>query len=185
MWSKGEDKGKSKDKLNCNKIGKLDTWGGIAGTRTRAMAKTRTTATTNATARTKATTRIRSTARTRATAREAKAKVTRATCHRCGNKTHFARDCAVVAAQQVTETQSTTEAAPKATTQVTVAQSENFPIFGIQDFRAVGSKKGAMVLDSGAELHVGTEHFHEKDDISPEVPGKGLVGICGDALNYK
>ena len=89
------------------------------------------------------------------------------------------------AAQQVTEEQAAADARPTAARQVTYAQDEDYWIFGVSDIRGVRSKKDAVVLDSGAELHVCPEHFHDKNGILPKVPGRDLVVIGGDTLNYK
>ena len=68
---------------------------------------------------------------------------------------------------------------------MTVAQKDDYWIFGVQDVRRVRSKSSAMVLDSGAELHVCPGNFHELAGTTSKVPGRDLIGIGGDSLNYQ
>ncbi len=42
-----------------------------------------------------------------------------------------------------------------------------------------------MVVDSAAELHVCPKGFHCDDGLQSKVPGRDLVGMGGNSLNYQ
>ena len=62
------------------------------------------------------------------------------------------------------------ETAPRATRQMTVAQKDDYWIFGVQDVRRVRSKSSAM-----------PKKF-SRVGITPKVPGRDLIFIGGDSF---